>query len=136
MKCLHLSIYIFPPFSISIFPSPSSHPSTSHLSISIFPALRGRLTQFHTMKIPSRPLPVEVTQLNAIDLLFGQRTSCQSGRLVARGRENDREGNMWTGRAMVLFIWVRARHPNHGHDIYLTTFSSNIYLGSNSEQAS
>ena len=31
MKCLHLSIYIFPPFSISIFPSPSSYPSTSHL---------------------------------------------------------------------------------------------------------
>ena len=31
MKCLHLSIYIFPPFSISIFLSPSSYPSTSHL---------------------------------------------------------------------------------------------------------
>ena len=128
---LHLSTFLHLHLSISIFLS-LHFPS----SISIFPALRGRLTQFHTMKIPSRPLPVEVTQLNAIDLLFGQRTSCQSGRLVARGRENDREGNMWTGRAMVLLIWVRTRHPNHSHDIYLTTFSSNIYLGSNSEQAS
>ena len=84
------------------------------------------------MKIPSRPLPVEVTQLNAIDLLFGQRTSCQSGKLVARGRENDREGDMW----MVLFIWVRTRHLNHSHDNYFTTFSPNIYLGSNTEQVS
>ena len=133
MKCLHLSTYIFPSFSISIFPSPSSCPSTSHLPSPSF-QLVVEDSPVHTMKIPSRPS--ERTQLNAIDLLFGQRTSCQSGRLVARGRENDREGDMWTGKAMVLFIWVRTRHPNHSHDNYLTTFSPNIYLGSNTEQAS
>ena len=126
---LHLSPFLHLYLSISIFLS-LHFPS----SIPIFPARRGRLTSFIQWRFLQDQ--VKATQLNAIDLLFGQRTSCQSGRLVARGRENDREGNMWTGKAMVLFIWVRTRHLNHSHDNYLTTFSPNIYLGSNTEQAS
>ena len=44
MKCLHLSTYIFPSFSISTFPFPSSCPSTPHLPFPSYPPRRGRLT--------------------------------------------------------------------------------------------
>ena len=133
-------------WNVSTFPPTSFHPSPSlpfhfHLPVPPLPIFHSHLSnsswkthQFIQWRFLQDQ--VKATQLIAIDFLFGQRTSCQSGRLVARGRENDREGDMWTGKAMVLFIWVRTRHPIHSHDNYLTTFSPNIYLGSNTEQAS
>ena len=122
---LHLSIFLHLYLSISIFlslHSPSSIPILSTSSWKTHQFIQWRFLQDQ----------VKATQLIAIDFLFGQRTSCQSGKLVARGRENDWEGDMW----MVLFIWVRTRHLNHSHDNYFTTFSPNIYLGSNTEQVS
>ena len=122
---LHLSILLHLYLSISIFLSLHS-PS----SIPILPTSSWKTHQFIQWRFLQDQ--VKATQLIAIDFLFGQCKSCQSGKLVARGKENDWEGDMW----MVLFIWVRTRHLNHSHDNYFTTFSPNIYLGSNTEQVS
>ena len=130
MKCLHLSTYTFPSFSTSTFPFPSSLSFHSPSSIPILPTSSWKTHQFIQWRFLQDQ--VKATQLIAIDFLFGQCKSCQSGKLVARGKENDWEGDMW----MVLFIWVRTRHLNHSHDNYFTTFSPNIYLGSNTEQVS
>ena len=129
-------------WNVSTLPPTSFHPSPSlpfhfHLPVPPLPIFHSHLSssswkthQFIQWRFLQDQ--VKATQLIAIDFLFGQRKSCQSGKLVARGKENDWEGDMW----MVLFIWVRTRHLNHSHDNYFTTFSPNIYLGSNTEQVS
>ena len=128
------NVSTFPPTSFHLSPSLPFH---LHLPVPPLPIFHSHLSssswkthQFIQWRFLQDQ--VKATQLIAIDFLFGQRTSCQSGKLVARGRENDWEGDMW----MVLFIWVRTRHLNHSHDNYFTTFSPNIYLGSNTEQVS
>ena len=123
MKCLHLSTYTFPSFSTSTFPFPSSLSFHSPSSIPILPTSSWKTHQFIQWRFLQDQ--VKATQLIAIDFLFGQRKSCQSGKLVARGKENDWEGDMW----MVLFIWVRTRHLNHSHDNYLNHILTQYILG-------